>query len=253
MNEQQQLMDAIFNKEVNPDEAFDVDSRGLAIYQRNLKANAINALQISFPTVNKLIGDELFSYAVQQLLKQDPPYAGDWGLWGEKFPKQLKQLTALKHFSFVADIGELDFLLHLLGREKDNELNMNTMSLLGSSELDQIRIVLNPAIQLIVSEFPIIDIYNANHGLASQVEHYLKEAKQKLVVGEGQTALLYRPEFKPLVRSVDSSEYAWLKLMQQGISIGSALDNLEDKKYEFSLETWLPLAINQNLISHLLI
>jgi hypothetical protein len=253
MNEQQQLMDAIFNKEINPDEASDFDSRGLAIYQRNLKAHAINALQISFPTVNKLIGDEIFSHTAQQLLKQDPPNAGDWGLWGEQFPKLLKQLTALQDFAYVADMGQLDLLLHLLGREKDNELNMSTMSLLGSCELDQIRIVLNPAIKLIVSEFPIIDIYNANHCLTSQVEQYLNDAKQKLVEGLGQTALLYRPEFKPLVRSVDSSEYAWLRLIQQGISIGLALDNLVDKKYKFSLETWLPLAINQNLISHLLI
>ncbi|MEH6447810.1 MAG: DNA-binding domain-containing protein [Oleispira sp.] len=246
MNEQQQLMDAIFNKVIKPNEASDFDSRGLAIYQRNLKANAINALQISFPTVIKLIGDDVFSYAAQQLLKQDPPTAGDWGLWGENFPELLRDLTALQDFAYVADVARLDFSMHLLGREKDVELDMNSISFLGDCELDQLRVVLNPSIKLFVSEFPIIDIYCANHGLASQVDQYLN-----LVAGLGQAALLYRPEFKPLVRSVDSSEYAWLRLMQQGVSIGSALDNLVDNKYEFSLEAWLPLAINQNLISHL--
>jgi hypothetical protein len=251
MNEQKQLMDAIFNKVIKPNEASDFDFRGLGIYQRNLKTNAMNALQISFPTVIKLIGDNVFSYAVEQLLQQDPPTAGDWGLWGENFPELLRDLTALQDFTYVADVARLDFSMHLLGREKDVELDMNSISLLGECELDQLRVVLNPSIKLLVSEFQIIDIYCANHSLASQVEYYLNEAKHKMAEGIGQTALLYRPEFKPLVRSVDSSENAWLRLMQQGVSLGSALDNLVDNKYEFSLEAWLPLAINQNLISHL--
>lgn len=248
MNEQQQLVSAIFNKAIEPNALSDFDSRGLGVYQRNLKANAMNALQISFPTVIKLIGDDVFSYAVEQLLKQDPPTAGDWGLWGENFPELLRNLTALQDFTYVSDVARLDFSMHMLGREKDVELDMNSISLLGDCELDQLRVVLNPSIQLFDSEFPIIDIYCANH---SQVEQYLYQAKHKLVAGIGQTALLYRPEFKPLVRTVDSSEHTWLRLTQQGISIGSALDNLQDSKYEFSLEAWLPLAINQNLISHL--
>lgn len=251
MNEQQQLVSAIFNKVIEPNALSDFDSRGLGVYQRNLKANAMNALQISFPTVIKLIGDEVFSYAVEQLLKQDPPTAGDWGLWGENFPELLRDLTALQDFTYVADVARLDFSIHMLGREKDVELDINSISLLGDCELDQLRVVLNPSIQLFDSEFPIIDIYSANHGLVSQVEQYLNQAKHKLVAGVGQTALLYRPEFKPLVRTVDNNELTWLKLMQQGISIGSALDNLLDSKYEFSLEAWLPLAIKQNLISHL--
>lgn len=251
MNEQQQLVSAIFNKVIKPNAPSDFDSRGLGIYQRNLKANAMNALQISFPTVIKLIGDEVFSYAVEQLLKQDPPTAGDWGLWGENFPELLRDLTALQDFTYVADVARLDFSIHMLGREKDVELDMNSISLLADNELDQLRVVLNPSIQLLDSEFPIIDIYNANHSLTSQVDQYLNQAKHKLVAGVGQTALLYRPEFKPLVRTVDSNEHTWLRLMQQGISIGSALDYLLDSKYEFSLEAWLPLAIKQNLISHL--
>jgi hypothetical protein len=36
--------------------------------------------------------------------------------------------------------------------------------------------------------------------------------------------------------------------MQQGSSIGHALDTLLIQNQKFSLETWLPLAIQQNLI-----
>ena len=66
MNEQQQLVSAIFNKKSSPDdssdfdESYSFDEKGLAIYRRNLQASAVRALQISYPTVLKLVGDDLF-------------------------------------------------------------------------------------------------------------------------------------------------------------------------------------------------
>jgi len=251
MNDQKKLVKAIFKTELNIDQASTFDSRGLAIYQRNLKASAISALKITFPTVLKLIGDEVFSYAVEQLLKQSPPSEGDWGIWGNKFSYVLKQLTALQSFPYVVDIATLDFSLHRIGREKDIELDMDSISLLASCELDELRAVLNPSIELFASEFPIVDIYNANHTSRDQSEYHLKEAQQKLVSGLGQVALIYRPQFKPLVRAIEPEEYNWLLLIQKNFSIGKALDALKYRKKEFSLEDWLPLAIKQNLISHL--
>jgi hypothetical protein len=251
MNDQQKLVSAIFKTELNIDQASTFDSHGLAIYQRNLKASAISALKITFPTVLKLIGDEVFSYAVEQLIKQSPPSAGDWGVWGNNFSNVLKQITALQSFPYVADIATLDFSLHRIGREKDIELDMESISLLASCELDELRMILNPSIQLMVSEFPIVDIYNANHSSSNQSEYYLKQAQHSLVSALGQIALIYRPQFKPLVRTIESSEYDWLLLIKEGLSMGKALDVLMSRKQSFSLEAWLPLAIEQNLVSHL--
>jgi hypothetical protein len=272
MDEQQQLIQAIFkrgnsselgselesdsgrNKECKITEAFGFDRRGLAIYQRNLQANAVNALSITFPTVMKLIGDDLFAYAADLLVKQSPPDAGDWGLWGCDFADVLSRLATLQDFPYVADLAQLDFLLHRSSREKDVEVDMDSMSLLATCELDQLRVVLNPAIKDLSSKFPIVDIYRTNHGEQDQVERdakYLKQAKRKLLEGEGQTALIYRPQFKPLVRAIDSAEQQWLRLIKRGLSIGKTLDALVDCDQEFSLEQWLPLALNQNLISHL--
>lgn len=251
MNEQQQLIRAIFDQNQEQNQTFDFDPRGLAIYQKSLQASAVRALRITYPTVLKLIGDDVFAYATEQLIKQDPPSTGDWALWGEHFSTVLKQLDALQEFPYVADIARLDFALHILGREKDTAVDMNSMSLLATCELEELRIVLNPALKLFVSKFPIVDIYNANHSQESQVETYLTQAKQKLTEGSGQVALIYRPQYKPLLRILEPSEHDWLKLIQQGCCIGQSLDRLVGHDQNFSLETWLPLAIQQNLILRL--
>jgi hypothetical protein len=252
MNDQQQLVNAIFNTnsssaEKSDFEDFDLEKRGLAIYQRNLQASAMRALQISYPTVLKLIGDDLFAYAAKQLLKVDLPNAGDWGLWGESFPQLLNTLSALHEFPSVIDIARLDFLMHMQGREKDTGIDMASMTLLAECELDQLRLVLNPAIRILESDYPVIEIYQANTQ-SDHAETYLHKAQQKLANNIGQNCLIYRPQYKPLIREIDSAELNWLRLIQQGSSIGQALDTLLIQDQKFSLEIWLPLAIQQNLI-----
>lgn len=251
MNDQEMLVSAIFKTGSDVDQASTFESGGLSIYQRNLTANAIGALTITFPTVLTLIGEEVFSYAVERLIKQDPPSAGDWGEWGGGFPEVLKNLSALQAFPYVVDIARLDFLLHRIGRDKDSELDMDSISLLASTDLDELRVVLNPSISLLPSEFPVVDIYNANQTSLAESDFHLKEAQQKLVSGLGQVTLIYRPQFKPLIRTINPEEHHWLLLIQKSFSIGKALDALKHRKQTFSLEDWLPLAIQHNLISHL--
>lgn len=241
MNDQQQLVNAIFNKNS------DFEKKGLAIYRRNLQANAVRALQISYPTVLKLIGDELFAYAAERLLKMDPPNTGDWGMWGEGFPEQLRELSALSEFPYVIDIAQLDFLMHTLGREQDVNVELSSMALLAEFELDQLKLVLNPGIKIFKSDYPVLDIYQANNQ-AEGAGKYLEQAKKNLENGIGQNSLVYRPHFKPVIRILDSTELHWLRLLQQGKTIGQALDELLTQDKTFSLEHWLPLAVEQNLI-----
>lgn len=253
MNEQQQLVSAIFNKNSSSDNNYSFDEKGLAIYRRNLQASAVRALQISYPTVLKLVGDDLFTHAAKQLLKVELPNSGDWGLWGEGFPQLLKTLPALHDFPSVIDIARLDFLMHLQGREKDIDIDMTSMTLLAEYELDQLRLVLNPAIRILESEYPVIEIYKANTQ-TDHAEKYLHKAQQKLANNIGQNCLIYRTQFKSLVRALDSAELNWLRLIQQEKSIGQALDALDAlliQGQQFSLENWLLLAIQQNLIFNL--
>jgi hypothetical protein len=257
MNDQQQLVRAIFNKnsslaqdsdfEDSGFEHLEFEERGLAIYRKNLKANAVRALHISFPTLLKLIGDDLFTYAVEQLLKTDTLNSGDWGLWGDSFPELLETLSALNEFPYVIDIARLDFLMHIQSREKDSYIDMASMTLLADYELDQLRLVLNPSIRILESNYPVTEIYQANNQ-PEYAEEFLNKAQQKLASNIGESCLIYRPKFKPLIRALDSAELNWLRLIQQEKSIGQSLDELLMKNQEFSFEKWLPLAVQQNLI-----
>jgi len=246
VNQQQALMDAILGQKKN--NAF--EKRGLEIYQRNLLASAERALQITFPTVLQLMGEELFKHATKNLLQQTPPTKGDWGVWGDEFPGLLSGLQQLTDFPYVADCAELDLARHKLERAKDSAIDMASLQLLVKLEPDDIKIVLSKNLKFWISKFPIADIYQGPMEEKKNEQDWLQQAKIKLENNQGQTILLYRPQFKAQVRVLDSDEYHFLSLLKGGITLGHALDLMISEGHsDFSFEQWLPQAIQQNLIS----
>jgi len=246
VNQQQALMDAILGQKKN--NAF--ENRGLEIYQRNLLASAERALQITFPTVLQLMGEELFKHATKNLLQKTPPSKGDWALWGDEFPALLRAMQQLEYYPYVADCAELDLVRHKLERAKDSEMDMASLQLLAELEPDDIKIVLTENLKLFSSDFPIVDIYQGHVEPQKNESTWLQQAKTKLENRQGQKVLLYRPQFKAQVRVLDSDEYHFLSLLKDGITLGHALDLMISEGHsDFSFEQWLPQAIQQNLIS----
>ncbi|SEF87665.1 HvfC/BufC N-terminal domain-containing protein [Marinobacterium lutimaris] len=243
-SEQQRLLAAIFAGA----ESGSFDPRGLAVYQRNLKATARRALAISFPTVEKLIGDDLFGYATDQLLAVEPPSSGDWGVWGAGFGKLLDQLPELDDYPYVGDCARLDFNVHLSNRAIDSYVDVTSLQLLGTTPIDQLGLRLSPELVWLVSDYPIVDIWKAHHsGSKSVSREALEAAKDKLSQGVGQTALIYRVGHRALVRDLSLAERHWLKYLQQGLSLSNALELIGHTEFRF--DEWLPDAVQQNLIS----
>jgi len=246
VNQQQALMDAILSQQENNS----FEKRGLEIYQQNLLVSAERALQITYPIVLQLIGEELFKYATKILLQQSPPAQGDWALWGDEFPALLRAMRQLADYPYVADCAKLDLVRHKLERAKDSETDMASLQLLAELEPDDIKIVLSVNLKLCSSDFPIVDIYQGHVEPQQNESTWLQQAKTKLENRQGQKILLYRPQFKAQVRALKGDEYYFLSLLEEGIALGQTLDLMISEGHpDFSFEQWLPMAIQQNLIS----
>lgn len=78
VNEQQCLLDAIWSDDANVAAQSGFDVQGINIYRRNLMANAIRALSISFPTIFELLDSDVSEQITHKFLKLSPPNQGDW-------------------------------------------------------------------------------------------------------------------------------------------------------------------------------
>lgn len=243
MREQQQLIKLIFSSEYINSSKFDV--RGLAIYRNNLLETAVRALSISFPTVLKLVGEDVFRYASAGLLQTAPPDKGDWAMWGAEFPLVLQSIEALADFPYVIDSARLDWAIHEVSRAKDSQFKMTSIRLLQDVELDKLFISQSNCTQILTSEYPIYQAWKANHSQESA--SYIDEFKLRMASEQFQQFLaVYRVGFKPNVLEISEDDYRFFRLLQRGYSVGSSLDMLGNP--DFAFDVWLTQAIQHNLI-----
>ncbi|WP_421863123.1 DNA-binding domain-containing protein [Motiliproteus sp.] len=245
LTDQQRLIAAIF-----ADEGSDrFEPKGLAIYQRNLKATARRALKISFPTVAQLIGEALFQHAADRLLLTSPPQEGDWGLWGSGFADLLDQLSELEAYPYVGDCARLDFAVHRMNRTQSAPLDLSSLSLLGSEPTEQLRLQFNQAVRFVESAYPIVDIWVAHQAETPDPQEWFTAAKKKMQRGQGQSGLIYRVQQRTEVRQVGVAEQRWINSLRAGNTLSVSLDLAQSSDFDF--EAWLPMAVSQNLITEI--
>lgn len=244
---QNQLLTAIFSSvgstQVN-DLALPSDDPGLAIYRANLRATAVQALNITFPTVEALIGESLMKLACEKMLTENPPSHGDWALWGKEFAQVLSNITALIDYPYVPDCARLDYICHQLVRAASEAFEQESLALLQSEDPMNIKVKFVPSFTLMESDYPIAGIRAAHKFSGTERKQKLLEVVNG-VIEEKYYLLCFRNGFDIVVQDISETHYQWLTLLQQH-SIGQALDliNLE----HFSFEQWLLESIQNNLI-----
>lgn len=84
---------------------------GLDIYRGNVAAAAANALRLTFPTVDRLVGEAYFNQLCAKRLQLDPPKSGSLADYCTQFPQFLQAVEHLHHLPYLADIARFDLAL----------------------------------------------------------------------------------------------------------------------------------------------
>lgn len=244
---QQSLLHAIFcdeNEEISDVLNIEKSHLGLKIYRANLRATALQALKISFPTVEALIGEQLMSYASDKLLVSFSPEHGNWSRWGSSFPDVLANLPELEEYPFVADCARLDYVCHQLVRDDDYIFEQSSISLLQTEEPDNIKVQLMPSLTAMESDFPIADIRSAHQLIGQEREDKLASIVEKSTC-EKFYILCFRSGVDVVVKNIPEIDYQWLQLLEQH-SLGKSLELINLNK--FSLNDWFLGALQNHFI-----
>lgn len=243
--QQQKLIKAIFDEQ-ETNHSF--DPRGMEIYRRNLRATASQALRVTYPTVFKLIGEPLFQFASDKLLQQAPPSAGDWGLWGEDLAHVLNNINELEDYPYVSDCARLDWKIHLVERAGNSEFDTTSLNLLMEQDLDDICVIFPASTALLKADFPVIEAWHSNH--SEQPEQFIERFNLRLAKNlSRQNVLVYRSEFRGVLKELDEQQYKFFNALMEGSSIGHALDEIDTDN--FSFEQWLTDAVQNKFIGAL--
>lgn len=223
-------------------------SEGLKIYQNNLLFTAARALSISYPVLEKLLGQETLITLAQRLLQLESPNSGDWADWGEQLAELIQQTELAREHPYLKDMARLEWQLHRLARQSSANLDRNSLSLLETQDLANVWISLSPEIRLSHSELPIDQIWLAHKSIEDR-EHLNSEALADAIQQHSGHCflVLYQELHKPTLKRINEAEFRWLDDIRQGLSIEQLLDQHPD----FDFVQWLSKAVERNWIKHL--
>ena len=196
----------------------DIDKR-YAIYRNNVTTSLIEALEVAFPIVQKLVGNEFFQAMAVIYVRRYPPESPLLMYYGENLPEFLKDFEPVKQLSYLSDIATLEVELRNAYHATDNNnFDPNEFETLNPFEVLNSKVVFADAVRLLASEFPIYSIWLAN-----------AQGGPKNF-GSSEKLIITRPEFDPHIRKLTDGEYVFLKSLNDTNTIGEAAAKLDDVK-----------------------
>jgi len=86
----------------------DAEAR-LGIYRNNVIGNLTRALRLSYPAVERLVGEDFFASVAQRFIEAAPPRAADLNQYGDGFADFLASFEAAASVPYLADVARLEW------------------------------------------------------------------------------------------------------------------------------------------------
>ncbi|WP_170133427.1 DNA-binding domain-containing protein [Undibacterium pigrum] len=209
----------------------------LALYRGNLTAIWTSALKNAFPVLHQLVGEEYFEQLARAFGRACPSVSGDLNQFGAKLPEFLKTIPDAGDYPYFSDIASLEWQVHTAYYAADavaiglHEVLQAIAA--GGQDVQALQLDFHPAASLYQSAWDSVGIWHAHQaGEAAGFPQDIRLASY---------ALIARREWQVEVQKIDEPGWLALKALQQGRSLGEAL--------ELALEADAGFAINASLQS----
>ena len=184
-----------------------------SVYRNNVASSLTKALEASFPTVRKLVGEEFFAAMAGVFLRAHPPSSRILMLYGAEFPGFLEAFPPVAHLGYLPDVARLDQAMRESYHAADSRaLPEPEFQRLVGADIAGLRLRLAPSLRLVRSRWPVVSIWTANH------------AGGPKPVAVAEDALVLRPEFDPQPHPLPLGGAAFVEGLLQGRTLGDSLD-----------------------------
>lgn len=188
--------------------------RRFSVYRNNVAVSLTEALELSFPAIRKLIGEDNFRKVAGLFLRQHPPSTPMIMYYGDEFPDFLQSFTPLSSIGYLPDVARLEQALRESYHAADAPpADAGVLQKLAPEDLAQVRMTLAPSIRLVRSPWPIHAIWAYN----------MEDGAPKPQEG-AQNVLITRPKFDPLAAPVADGTATFIQALQSDRPLADAAE-----------------------------
>lgn len=134
----------------------------LAIYRNTVNSTLLKALQLSYPVIQALVGEEFFEGAARLFIEQCQPSHAQLDSYGATFPDFLARMPETASLDYLPDTARLEWAVNEVLHAPDAKpLDLRRLERLNEDGLPSVRFVSSSAVRLLKSDFPVDAIWRA--------------------------------------------------------------------------------------------
>ena len=186
----------------------------LGLYRGNLTTTWDKTLSAAYPVVRQLVGDEFFSALARAFGQAHPSDTPNLNRFGAAFAGFLQGFPHVAELPYLPDMARLEWLLHRTHYAADAPaLDAVALAAYAPAQLDAAHLALHPACTLFASEWAVLALWQAHHGVPFPQQ-----------MAAPCRALIARPGWATQLIALTPAQFAALSALAQGGSVGEALD-----------------------------
>jgi hypothetical protein len=196
----------------------------LAVYRNNIMGNLTRALRLSFPAVERLVGDNFFAAAAQRFIEAAPPRAADLNQYGDGFAEFLASFDAAASVSYLADVARLEWAVsRALHAPPAPPLTPEALGAVPPEHHVGLRFYPHPTLSLLSLAFPARAIWQA---VLSEDDD--RDARLGTIVLEasGETIVVLRSDNALDIEALSAPAFELAQTLAEGCPLGEALEHV---------------------------
>ncbi len=204
----------------------------IGIYRHNLRQGFRNALALTYPVIERLVGTAYFDRLAREYQDAYPSRAGDLHYASEHFSAFLAQRFADSEYAYFADVARLEWAIEDARRAAGAAfLEASELAAVDAERYGEMRLRLHSAARLVCSPYPVHRIWRANQPDADGSGVTLDAGAERLLV----RAI----EDDVYLVSLCEAEAAFIAAIVAGAALGVAVDAALRVDAEFDLARML--------------
>ena len=134
----------------------------LDIYRNTFLSGLTTALRISYPAVQRLVGEEFFGGAAQCFIEAHSPKTAYLNAYGAEFADFLARFQPAASLPYLADVARLEWAVNIaLHAENVAPLGADTLARVANVPPENLVLLPHPAIALLQLDYPATAIWRA--------------------------------------------------------------------------------------------
>jgi hypothetical protein len=218
----------------------------LAIYRQTIIDNLCNALALTFPGVWKLLGEQCANNLAHAFCrdKHNLPSSGGLDDWGAHFPDFLSHQQQLLGLPYIKDYATYEWLKHqAYCSPSSHVISGGDLQAVPEDLIESIKLKFLPSFFMISSIFPLNEIQDIVENPQAEA---INTNKNRVY------ALIARSENTVEVFWVGAEFWLFIDFLVHGLSLGKALQNMQEKNLDFNLAQSLHFILQKKFVAQII-